>query len=59
MADLGIRMAALRAPPQGIARTIVFILIGWVEEKLRAVWCAAGISTLFLAVLEAVAAFVG
>ena len=47
MADLGIRMAALRAPPQGIARTIVFILIGWVEEKLRAVWYVGHFDVVF------------
>ena len=55
LADSGTRMAPFTAPPQGISMTLLFIFIGWVEEKLRAVWCAGH----FVAVLEAVAAFVG
>ena len=57
MADLGIRMAALRAPPQGIARTIVFMAFEWAVWKLWAVSCAVRQS--FLAALDTVSVSFG
>ena len=40
-------IAPLTAPPQGISRTLLFILIEWAVWKLRAVLCAGYFDVVF------------